>query len=471
VSDMPLGHALGFWKPLLDPSELRDLAVRRELGQPLVRGLNVMRVGTAPRSFRIADGDATIAIFAAVHPIDEVPPAAEVVADVLDPSGAHYSYVLRFPDRGAVLVPFDPDEAVGSFWHEDYIPPSKRTALPKPLLSLYYSVAKPLMPAPLKRRLRRAMAHRALASESALQWPTDESLDRLQRFLLRLIMIAIGRDELPFVWFWPDRHPWAVALTHDVETARGLANVSHVAGLERPRGLRSSFNLVPRDYEVPASVLEELNDGGYEVGVHGYTHDGLLFSSRAVFLERVAAINEYGRKVGAAGFRSPATYRNLDWFDRFEFEYDSSVSNTAPCEPQPGGCGSFFPYFVGDLVEMPITLPQDHTLFELLEQTDASTWLECLERIRGAHGMACVLAHPDPAAGYIGMSENEAHYVELLDVVAGSDAWTPLPRDLVRWWRLRAHTETVDAADSERMSFGTAVLDASGRLEIVPPIA
>jgi peptidoglycan/xylan/chitin deacetylase (PgdA/CDA1 family) len=468
VTVTPLEHAVDFWKPAIDALELQGLAVYRNPGQAPVRGVNALRAAAPPRRYRVADGGTSFSIFAAVHPIRDVPPSAEIVADILDAAGEHYSYVVRLPAEGAIVVPFDPNEAIESFWHEEYVPPAKRTALPKPLLRLYYSL-KPLMPRGLKRRLRRSMAHRAVASTDLLGWPTDQSLDLLQRFLLRLIMLASGRQELEFAWFWPDRHPWAVTLTHDVETADGLARVPHVADLERERNLRSSFNMVPRDYEVPDPLLRSLDGGGFEVGVHGYTHDGLLFSSRAIFDERVVVIREFARRWGASGFRSPATYRNREWLPLLGFEYDSSVSNTAPCEPQPGGCGSFFPFSLGGMLELPITLPQDHTLFELLEETGADTWLTCLARIREANGMACVLAHPDSAAGYIGSAGNEAHYLRLLDTVASSEAWTPLPRDLARWWRARAATPPAEIASIEGASWGTAVLDSSGRVEIVPP--
>ncbi len=465
----PLDHVLGFWKPLLGPSDLGERSVYRDPGQPPVAGLNALRAGSEARPYRIVDCQSEFLLFASVHPIDVVPASAEMVAEILEPSGIHYSYVLRFPAAGAVVVPFDPNEAIESFWHEDYVPPKDRTALPKALLHLYYSLAKPLIPAGVKRRLRRAMARRAVASGALLAWPTDQSLDLLQRFLLRATMLAADRQELDFVWFWPDRHPWAVTLTHDVETANGLANIPHIADLERQRGLRSSFNLVARDYEVPDPLVRDLNEDGFEVGVHGYKHDGLLFSSRAVFDERAVTIDEFARRWGAAGFRSPATYRNHEWLPLLAFEYDSSFSNTAPCEPQPGGCGSFFPFPLGRMVELPITLPQDHTLFELLEQTGADTWLTCLERIREANGMACVLTHPDPAAGYTGMAANEANYAQVLDAVAASDAWTALPRDLARWWRSRAEVSLESIAALEGASLGKAVLSPSGRVEIVPP--
>ena len=68
------------------------------------------------------------------------------------------------------------------------------------------------------------------------------------------------------------------------------------------------------------------------------------------------------------------------------------------------------------------------------------------------------------------VSENEAHYRALLDAVASSGAWFPLPRELVRWWRTRTMTPLEQVEGSEGMSFGTAVLDSSGRVQIVPPV-
>jgi peptidoglycan/xylan/chitin deacetylase (PgdA/CDA1 family) len=453
----------------MDPADLQRLAAYRDPDDERLRGINVLRGTSEPRLCRLQAGSTAFRVFGRIQRIDDVPAASEVLAELFDASGDHYSYVLWFPDERAVVVPFDPNEAVESYWHEDYVPSAHRTALPKPLLALYYAV-KPLMPRALKRRLRRSMAQRALASPDSLAWPADESLDLLQRFLLRVIMLAAGRAEVEFAWFWPDAHPWAVALTHDVETAAGLARVPYVVELERARGLRSSFNMVPRDYDVPDALVRQLDRDGFEVGVHGYTHDGLLFSSRAVFDERAITIRDAARRWGAAGFRSPATYRNREWLPLLGFEYDSSYSNTAPCEPQPGGCGSFFPFPLGDMVELPITLPQDHTLFELFEQTGPDTWLTVLDRVKRANGMACVLAHPDPAAGYIGVPENEASYVALLDEVVASEAWTPLPRDLARWWRKRDAAPWPDVSRVEGASCGRAVLDAAGAIEIVPPV-
>ena len=57
----------------------------------------------------------------------------------------------------------------------------------------------------------------------------------------------------------------------------------------------------------------------------------------------------------------------------------------------------------------------------------------------------------------------------LLDALAGSNAWMPLPRDLAHWWHTRAAAPLEQIEDIEGVCLGTAILDSSGQLKIVPP--
>ena len=461
-------HVYGFWKPMVDRQELTGLASFGNLGDSPSPGIRVLRPDSAPRCYWVIDAGARILLFAAVQPIEEPSEAAEVLADIRDLSGNHYSFLLWYPKAKCVVVPFDPKAAIESLRLERYMPESQKTVLPSSILSAYYAL-RPLLPASVRLKLRKLLARRVDAGEHYLSWPFDQSLDLLMQLLLRAAMLASGRDSLPFMWFWPHRHPWAAVLTHDVETGDGLALIPRVMDIEQARGLKSSFNFVAQDYEVRESLLQGVRDSGFEIGVHGYSHDRLMFARRSTFLKRVGVVNDYARRWGAVGFRSPATYRNLEWFGDLDFEYDSSVTDVAAYEPQPGGCASIFPYEIGRITELPITMPQDHTLFGLLGHTDSKAWLAKLERIRGAHGMACMLTHPDPRAGYIGREENEAHYREVLDFVAESEAWTPLPRDLVRWWKARATADAGRVDELHGAATGTAVMEGGGQLRIVPP--
>lgn len=464
----PYSHAFSFWKPLVGEDQLDALAEWASPGQSSPRRVSVWRSAGPARHYRVDHDGTTFSLFAAVHPIDTVPESAQAVATIADMNGNHHSFVLWYPETSSAVIPFDTNAAAEAMWWERHVSQTRRTVLPGPVLAAYYSV-KPLFPSSAKQWLRRQLVKRIDRSASFLGWPSDSSLDHLMRLQLLLALKTMGESSLPFMWFWPDGHSWATVLTHDVETAGGVGNVHRVMEIERERGLRSSFNFVPRDYEVSGSLLEGLKCNGFEVGVHGYTHDNLMFSKWSTFTKRAAFVNEIGRAWEAVGFRSPATYRNLDWFDHLEFEYDSSVADTAPFEPQPGGCGSVFPYLVGGMVELPMTVPQDHTLFSLLQHADSSAWLDKLAQIERAHGMACMLTHPDPAAGYIGRSENESHYCEVLDYVRDAGSWTPLPREMARWWRTRSAARAGCAQQPPGASTGTAVLDASGGLAIVAP--
>jgi hypothetical protein len=93
---------------------------------------------------------------------------------------------------------------------------------------------------------------------------------------------------------------------------------------------------------------------------------------------------------------------------------------------------------LGNLVELPITLPQDHTLYEVLRLEDASIWLDKTRFLRSQNGMALVLTHPD----YCDNEHLVAAYRAVLDEFAeDSTAWKALPREVGEWWRQRAASE------------------------------
>jgi hypothetical protein len=139
---------------------------------------------------------------------------------------------------------------------------------------------------------------------------------------------------------------------------------------------------------------------------------------------------------GAVGFRAPATQRRWEWMPLLGFDYDSSYPDTDPYEPQAGGCCSSVPFFNGELVELPITVPQDHTVFEILGGEDESLWIEKIEFLRARGGMALMLTHPDylPEGGLA----FRAYERVLARYADDTTAWKALPRDVAAWWRRRS---------------------------------
>jgi peptidoglycan/xylan/chitin deacetylase (PgdA/CDA1 family) len=332
-------------------------------------------------------------------------------------------------------------------------------ALPPLALAAFYRV-RGVIPRWLQLALRRALIKRQ-GLPNFPKWPYDESARDLLAALAATL--APPGTEIRFRWFWPGRARAALALTHDVESAAGLRNALRIADVEAQRGFRSSFNVVNSSYEIDHGVLRELADRGFEIGVHGVWHDRSLFSTRGDFESQLDLLHEAARTFGAVGFRSPSTYRVPEWLAELPFEYDCTVPLSDPYEPQPGGCCSPWPYFIGDTVELPWTLTQDHTLFTLLRHRSIDLWLGQVERLRDAAGLIEALTHPDP--GYLGEPRNARLYEAFLDrMTEHADLWNALPRDIARWWRYRDSAETWSSTD-----YGTAVVVQEGRIAFKEP--
>jgi len=249
---------------------------------------------------------------------------------------------------------------------------------------------------------------------------------------------------------WPDGKKFALVLMHDVDTDKGQQKCLQLMQLDEKMGFRSSFNFVPERYHVSSGVRRILVKKGFEVGVHGLKHDGKLFSSRKKFHEQAVHINHYLKDWQSVGFVSPSMHRNLDWIHDLNIEYDASTFDTDPFEPQPEGMNTIFPFWVprnslpgrdcskpitrnsqpefgcselvtrnskpatcnnvsspptSDLqpptisnngfVELPYTLPQDHTLFVIMGEKDIGIWKKKLDWIAEQGGMALLITHPD----------------------------------------------------------------------------
>jgi hypothetical protein len=313
----------------------------------------------------------------------------------------------------------------------------------KRLLSSYYRF-RPLIPRKIQIGIRRWYA-RIQAKATFPSWPIEPILVNRQNDETGWRISQTPGRKVPVINFWPQRANAAVVLTHDVEGAVGVENIARVREIERRYRMVSSWNFVPERYPFDMFIFQTLKNEGCEIGVHGLYHDGKLFSSRRVFEERVPRINQYLQKWGAVGFRSPVTYRNPDWMPMIEAEYDSSFPDTDPYEPQPGGCCSIFPFFLGKMIELPITMPQDHTLFEILRHRDISLWKQKATWLIENHGLVLVLTHPD----YMIKEEILQYYDELLAFLSNQPStWHALPRDVARWWRERSASQV--SGGSER---------------------
>jgi peptidoglycan/xylan/chitin deacetylase (PgdA/CDA1 family) len=337
------------------------------------------------------------------------------------------------PISNHVHAPFDLFAAYDAYVTEAWVAATRGRSLSPRLLNAFYRV-KRFIPRPLQLRARRLVIRWQGLPEFP-GWPFDRSVAHLLRFYAFAVLRAQSRSEAPFRWFWPDGHRAALVLTHDVEREDGLRLALELADFEEERGFRSSFNLGAW-YRVDPGFVRELTSRGFEVGAHGLRHDRSLFASRASFDAQQPALRDLMERLGATSFRSPATHRVVDWIGELPFECDSSIPHSDPFEPQPGGSCTLWPFFIGRVVELPYTLPQDHTLFTLLGHRTSKLWLEQAQRIESEHGMIVSLTHPD--RGYLGDPEKRSLYGEFLDAMAERPGlWRALPREVAGWWRSR----------------------------------
>ena len=215
--------------------------------------------------------------------------------------------------------------------------------------------------------------------------------------------------------------------------------------MEMGLGFRSSFNFVPEgEYITPEPLRAFLSEHGFEVGVHDLHHDGTLYRSWESFKKEAHKINHYLASWGAVGFRSAFMFHNLRWLQDLNILYDASTFDTDPFEPQPDGMNTIFPFGVSrkdcaGYIELPYTLPQDSTLFLLLQETATDVWKRKLDWVAAHGGLALVNVHPD----YMNFerrrrsSEYPAElYTSFLEYVINryqTRCWFALPRDVAKY--------------------------------------
>lgn len=439
-----------FWKiPVSVGSEGDDVSELRMLTQTSFDGncanaVVFLRPSGQAGLYQLGNG---IRFFGRIRAIEKHPAHLKRLDSIADAQGRIVSHVLEDVSRRTVYFPFSLDEVFNNYHYEAYSN-GKRTVSGL-ALSTYYLV-KPLIPRTVLGQARGAWA-KVQARKSFPEFPVDRSFEDLKRYILAAALRVSRSERLPFVWFWPEGKEAALVLTHDVEGGlKDNAGIWRLLAAEKKRGLASSFNIVPFKYQVDMSIIERLKHEGCEVGVHGYNHDGKLFSSRAVFEKRVDRLNAVAGLWQAAGFRAASTYRNPYWLSAMSFDYDSSFFDTDPYEPQPGGCLSLFPYSIGNVIEIPMTLPQDHTLLTVLKHRDIGMWTRKADLIREANGMICLNTHPDE--GYIGDEDRVRHYEDFLERFRDAHTvWNPLPRELAAWWRARRTARVVENGDGVRI--------------------
>jgi hypothetical protein len=348
----------------------------------------------------------------------------------------------RFAGNESPLrLPFDPDEVIDNLRLERYTG-CQLNGFEKILKRTYYLIRRLTNPT-LRGYIQRFRATNWI-KRSFPQWPVDTTVEDLSEALLMHSLQVNRHERIPFIWFWPDGARASVTITHDVENLAGRDVCRELMDLDESYGFRSSFQIVPNGrYSVSREFLSSIRDRGFELCIQDLNHDGRLFDDLGQFRERAAQINRFAREYDAKGFRSAVLYRNPEWFEHFDFSFDMSIPNVAHLDPQRGGSCTVTPYFIGNLIELPLTTVQDYTLFRVLMQRSIDLWRLQIELILAKNGLITLLVHPD----YIIEPDVRAVYRDLLAMLkelrTSQNLWFALPGEVADWWRQRSQMTIV----------------------------
>lgn len=335
--------------------------------------------------------------------------------------------------NGTVQLAFDPDAAVAALTGRAAYTAGRPLAARMPFR--YRRV-----PAPVRNVIRTLMTRRRAAALDAgwPSWPCEPSVE-----VVRAVYLAARRalePELQPAPFWPQGRRFAVAITHDVDSAAGLQRARELAATEAARGHRGCYYVVGLDYPLAPAAMADLRAAGAEVGLHGPHHDNriafLAPARAAAQLDACAAVIAEHRM---GGFRSPSMLRTPGLYrllaDRFA--YDSSMPDSGLL-PARNGCATVFP-LDHDLPVLPVTLAPDGQLLGRGLDPDAvlAAWIAKAEWIASLGGVAVHLTHPEP--GFSAGGPMRSAHERFLDWAnARADAWRATPAEIVAHWSARA---------------------------------
>lgn len=247
--------------------------------------------------------------------------------------------------------------------------------------------------------------------KAAARWVFAARRGRVDALIERYLAVLDGARD-------GDGSPVPLLLTHDVDTAEGLATLPRLLAVEESLGLRSLTFLVTHRYPWDPGVLARLAERGHAFGVHDTTHDNrLAYLAPAEVGARLRRAQEALGALDTGAFRAPAFLRTAALYAGMagRVRIDFSSIDSALVWPHPGdGLGSPFPVRHRSIVCVPTTLPRDGELVALGLPAARAREVCCRKAAALARvgAPAVLLTHPDPT--FTDTAERIERYGELL---------------------------------------------------------
>jgi len=291
--------------------------------------------------------------------------------------------------------------------------------------------------------------NRSFRTEKGLSGLTEENLGPVEClrtvFLASLVRIA---GPIPRIGFWRRGKAYALSVTHDVETQAGLEQgAKRLMEVEETMNIRSTWNIPSNRYPLASSTLIKFAGNG-EVGGHDTRHDGrLIFLSVEEKKRRLASCRGTLERLvdqRIRGFRAPLLQHSAGLAEALYnagFEFDSSCPSweiLSPTSLRSHGVGTIYPFYMRNILEIPVSLPQDHQLIRVAGQKPSAAvdlLLKLARWIRGVGGACILLIHPDYE---FGEAEHKQDYERLLESFRSDQECDIMTLgEMTEWWKVR----------------------------------
>ncbi len=210
--------------------------------------------------------------------------------------------------------------------------------------------------------------------------------------------------------------------------------------MEEKYDLPSAWYVPTKHYKLNTEAVRQLANHG-EIGAHDTMHDGKLARlPRQKLVERLREAKRTLERVvdcPVRGFRAPLLQHNgeiVRALGKAGYTYDTSVPSWEPKHPsfmKPYGIGTANPMRVDSIIEIPVTLPQDHQMLQVLGMTPKQTveaWIELKGVVRDIGGICTILMHPSYEMAH---PKNLSTYEDLINnLTIGDDAWLTVPSEI-----------------------------------------
>jgi len=212
-------------------------------------------------------------------------------------------------------------------------------------------------------------------------------------------------------------------ITHDIESEKGLKRALKLKEIEEKYEIESTWFLLTKEYSLDKEIVKRLSENG-EIALHGDRHEAKFYNlKKDEIVERLKKSKEKLEEIiekEIVGFRAPLlqySRKMLEAVSEAGFQYDSSAPAWEPLNPltmKQDGIELLNPIKINEIMEMPITLVQDHQMLCILKlkpEQAIEHWIKKINGIRKLGGITLLLIHPDYE---LASDKNITQYEDLL---------------------------------------------------------